>query len=35
MVGCSLCGCFSGLNGAGLCGDCWETVNWFSMRSTN
>ena len=35
---CGLCHCseaWNVLNKAGLCVSCWETVNWFSMRSTN
>lgn len=27
---CSMCEEQEWVNGAGLCGDCWGTVNWFS-----
>jgi len=35
---CGLCRVSAGLvtlDRAGLCASCWETVNWFSHRSTN
>jgi len=35
---CGLCRKSAGLvtlNTAGLCVSCWQTVNWFSHRSTN